>query len=103
MKVAHLAMGLALVAATSAESARRVGEAGRVTYRCGDLVVIGRFKNLDYEHVEIEDDILGHGWITARVRVRRVLSGRAEGRLVPVRYFAHTYFRGDRDFVLVIN
>lgn len=75
-----------------------------VSYRCGDLVVIGRFENLDYEPtVEIEGDLIGHGWFTARVRVRRVVAGRAEGRVVAVRYFAHTYYRDDREFVLVIN
>lgn len=70
---------------------------------CDELVVVGRLKNGEYEHVEIEDDILGHGWITAELRVRSVEKGRSVRPQVPVRYFAHTYMREDRDFMFVLS
>lgn len=56
-----------------------------------DLEVVGRLKNLDYESIDDPDDLLGHGWITARLRISRVLRGRAKSRLITVRYLAHTY------------
>ena len=88
-------------------AAQRHAEAEVVPYRCGELVVIGRFDNLDYEHVEIEDDVLGHGWMTARISVGRVLRGRrpsgsADGQPLPARYFGHTYYREDMDFLLML-
>src|SRR4051812_13094836 len=95
-----VAAGLGIAAWTSAHAA---GDDDVVTFHCGDLVVIGRLENLDYEYVPIENDLLTHGWITARVRGRGVLVGHAQGRVLPARYFEHTYRREDRDFVLVIN
>jgi hypothetical protein len=68
---------------------------------CDDVVVIGRLKNGEFEHVEIDGDILGHGWISARLRVQRVVRGPRVKGVVPVRYFAHTYMREDRDFMFV--
>ena len=70
------------------------------SYGCNDLVVVGRMQNLSFEHVEIADDILGHGWFSAHVKVRRALKGRAPEPVVSIRYFAHTYMREDRDFIL---
>lgn len=63
-----------------------------------DLVVIGRLKNLDYELVSDPDDLIGHGWIKAEIRIERVLRGRAPSRVIAVRYFAHTY-RGEGGLV----
>jgi hypothetical protein len=63
-----------------------------------DLVVIGRLKNLNYEHIEDEDDWLGHGWITAELSVKRVVRGKEKRRLLRVRYLAHTYLREDKSF-----
>jgi hypothetical protein len=75
-----------------------------ISYGCGDIVVLGRLKNnRDYEHVEIEDDLLGHGWMTARVNIGELLKGREWRGTVPVRYFGHTYLREDRDFVVVLS
>ena len=102
MKSKLLLATIVLGAAAPASAHARTDDV-TVTYQCSDLVVIGRFQNLEYEHVDLEDDILGHGWVTARVTVRRVLAGRPEARVVPVRYFAHSYFRRDRDFMLVIQ
>lgn len=98
-----LLMGLAFGTETNPLSAQRSEVKELIAYRCDDLVVVAPFENLDYDHVEIKNDLLGHGWVTARVRIRRVLAGQSEGRVLPVRYLAHTYAREDRDFVLVIE
>ncbi|MFL6787406.1 MAG: hypothetical protein ACJ8FC_01945 [Sphingomicrobium sp.] len=79
-----------------------------IEYACSDLVVVGRLVKQDYQHVEIEDDILGHGWVTADVKVDYVVHGpmtvnKLRVRKLPVRYFAHTYMREDRDFVFVLR
>ncbi len=63
-----------------------------------DLMVVGRLKNLDYELVTSEDDLLGQGWITADLRVLRTLDGIAPSRVLRVRYFAHNYLREDKRF-----
>jgi hypothetical protein len=74
-----------------------------IKYGCNDLVVVGRLGEQDYQHVDIEDDILGHGWVTADVKINDILFGTAKSGRLPVRYFAHTYMREDRDFVLVLR
>jgi integration host factor subunit beta len=53
--------------------------------------VVGRIRNLNYEAIDDPEDILGHGWITARLRISRVLRGRPSSRLITIRYIAHTY------------
>lgn len=103
MKTFFLLAGLALGSAAIASRAERREAAEPVSYRCGDLVVVGRLETLGYEDVEIEDDLIGHGWFTARVTVRRVLAGRVQGPTLEADYFAHAPFRHDRDFVLVID
>jgi len=85
----------------SAASARQPEQIG---YTCGDVVVVGRLQNnFDYEHVDIENDILGHGWMTADVNVKRHLAGARPRPPIAVKYFAHTYIRGDRDFLIVLS
>ena len=79
-----------------------------IEYGCSDLDVVGRLVKQAYQHVEIENDILGHGWVTADVKVDYVVYGpmtvnRLRVRKLPVRYFAHTYMRQDRDFVFVLR
>ncbi len=74
-----------------------------LAFGCDDVVVVGRVKNGDYHHVDDPNDILGHGWVDAKLSVRRVIKGRVNGRSVPVRYFAHTYMRDDRDFMFVLS
>ena len=74
-----------------------------VTYGCDEMVVIGRLENLDYEHVELKDDLLGHGWMNARIHVRSVVKGADRRRVLPLRYFGHTYLRHDRTFMLVLS
>jgi glucose-6-phosphate dehydrogenase assembly protein OpcA len=56
-----------------------------------DLEVIGRLRNVAYESINDPDDILGHGWITARLRISRVLRGRPSARQITIRYLAHSY------------
>ena len=74
-----------------------------LAFGCEDLVVIGRVKNGDWHHVDDPDDILGHGWVDARLSVRRIVKGNGIDRTVPVRYFAHTFMRDDRDFMFVLS
>lgn len=74
-----------------------------LSFGCDDIVVIGRLQNGDYEHVEIENDLLGHGWISAKLSVRRIVKGEAPSLIIPVTYFAHTYMREDRDFMFVLS
>lgn len=74
-----------------------------LAFGCDDTVVIGKLKNDDYQHVDIEDDILGHGWISAELSVRKSVKGNVPQPVVPVKYFAHTYMREDRDFMLVLS
>ena len=57
-----------------------------------DLEVVGRLlRNLDYESISDPNDLLGHGWVTARLRISRVLRGRTSSRVITIRYLAHTY------------
>lgn len=65
--------------------------AGPAPARPADVEVIGRLENLTYVSVG-DDDGIGHGWITARLHISRVLRGRPTGRVIMIRYFAHTYW-----------
>ncbi|AMG75422.1 hypothetical protein [Sphingopyxis granuli] len=59
--------------------------------------LIGRLENLhDYQSTNDPDDVLGHGWMTARLHVSRVLSGQRLARVITVRYFGHTHIRDGR-------
>ena len=60
-----------------------------------DLEAVGRLRNLNYEHIDDPEDLLGHGWITAEFRITRVLRGRAPSRHIIIRYLAHAYRRED--------
>jgi len=62
-----------------------------------DVIVIGRIENLSYKLVYDPEDLLGHGWITARLHVTRVLRGYAPSSVLSVRYFAHSYSYGKGD------
>lgn len=74
-----------------------------LTYGCDDVAVVGRLQNGDFEHVEIEGDILGHGWFFAHLKVREVVKGGVFSDQIPIRYFEHTYLREDRDFMFVLR
>ena len=74
-----------------------------LAFGCDNLVVVGRVKNGGWHRSGGADDVLGHGWADARISVQRIVTGGRIGRTVPVRYFAHTYMRGDRDFMFVLS
>lgn len=95
-------LAIILSTAPSGAAAQHRSEVEVIPYHCGELAVIGRFKNLSYEGVDIEDDLLGHGWMIARFHVRRTLRGRWRDRALTVRYFGHSYYREDRDFMLAL-
>lgn len=61
-----------------------------------DLIVIGKLANQDYQSVGISDDLIGHGWITADLRVRQALQGKPQSQVLRIKYFAHTYVREDK-------
>jgi integration host factor subunit beta len=65
-------------------------------------VAIGRIENGAYEASDSADDLIGHGWISATLHVTRVVSGASMPAALPVRYFAHTYMRDDRNFMFVL-
>ena len=57
-----------------------------------DIEVSGRLENLfDYVSTDDPDDLLGHGWMTAKFHVARVLRGPRLPRVITVRYFGHTF------------
>jgi len=64
----------------------------------GDVIVIGRVENVSSEPVDDPHDLLGHGWFSGNLHVSRVESGRLPSRIVPVRYFGHTWLREDVNF-----
>lgn len=65
----------------------------------GDVVVIGRLKNLNSElGIYDPDDLLGHGWFVAKFRVSHVQQGTLAKSVVQVRYFGHTWLREDIKF-----
>ncbi|MFC0588105.1 hypothetical protein ACFFF7_01625 [Novosphingobium aquiterrae] len=70
---------------------------------CDDVVVIGKIDNGKYQHVSNPDDLIGHGWFDATISVRKVVRGPRLPKVIPVRYFAHTYMREDREFMFVLN
>ena len=75
-----------------------------MSYGCSDIVAIGRLENGAYDAPSHSaNDLIGHGWINATLHVRMVVSGEAVPTNIPVRYFAHTYMRDDRDFMFVLT
>ena len=74
-----------------------------LAFGCDDIAVVGRLENGEYQQVEIESDILGHGWFAAVVDVRRVVRGNGIPPRLSIKYFAHTYMREDRDFLFVLS
>ena len=85
-----------------AAPAQAASDDSHITYGCDDLVVVGRLNNLTYDLIEDPDDLLGHGVVNARVRIKQVLHGSA-GNRVDVRYVAHAMFIESDDFLLVLK
>ena len=60
----------------------------------GDIVAIGRLENLSSEAASYDpNDLLGHGWFSAKFHISQVQSGHLADRVVQVRYFGHTSLR----------
>lgn len=75
-----------------------------LSYGCSDTVAVGRLDNGTHEaRSGSAADLIGHGWFNATLNVRRVVSGASIPATLPVRYFAHTYMRDDRDFMFVLT
>jgi hypothetical protein len=74
-----------------------------ISYGCIDVVVIGTLDNLDYQTVDLPDDILGHGWMTANLDVHRQVKGSKANATLPIKYFGHTYLREDKKFMFVLR
>jgi len=85
LRTAALALALAL---PSAASAQEVPFDPRPM--CIDWAAVGTVKSTGWEHVDIEGDMLGHGWFSYRMRVTRPI-WRARGGTINFRMFAHTY------------
>lgn len=97
-----LAFLVVLTGAFAPAQAFDTADESQITYGCDDLVVVGRFNNLEYHPIEDEDDLLGHGIVDARVRVISVLRGPAKN-IVKVRYASHAMFREGLDFLMVLK
>ena len=54
-------------------------------------------------HFAIADDLLGHGWASATLKIRKRVHGASGASVIPVRYFEHSYLREDRDFLFVLR
>ena len=78
----------------SAAAERNEPTSTKQTLQCGDIAVFGTLHNNDdYQSAEIPDDVIGHGFMTARVKIRRVIFGKVAGRWITISYFGHTYYR----------
>ena len=99
----RLALAFVFLTAACAALPPASEEDRMLPFECDDTVVIGRVVNGAYQHVENENDILGHGWISATLKVRKVIKRPTLPSKIPVRYFAHTFMRDDRDFMFVLD
>ena len=64
-----------------------------------DVIAIGKLENLASEPGQVDPgDLLGHGWFSANFHVSRIEAGRLANRVIPVRYFGHTWLREDMEF-----
>jgi hypothetical protein len=96
-------MSLLLIIAIAAVALDPTEVAPTVSYGCDDLVVIGRMKNLSFESIPDENDLLGHGHVKFEVRIRKRLRGTDNRRVVPVSAIAHTYMNEEHEFLLVLS
>lgn len=75
----------------------------QIAFGCRDVIVVGRLVNGDYHAIEDEEDILGHGWVDARLHVRAVIQGGRVPAAFPVRYVTHAMFREKPEFLFVLR
>jgi hypothetical protein len=100
MKLLTFTLGLTMLGSSPALS--QTNKDQTLVFGCNDLVIVGKLKNVDYHASDDPEDILGHGWVDATLSVRRVVRGGKTRSKLPVRYFAHSYMRDDRDVMLVL-
>ena len=64
-----------------------------------DVIAIGKLKNLASEPGQVDpDDLLGHGWFSADFHISRIEAGKLANKVIPVRYFGHTWLSEDMEF-----
>jgi hypothetical protein len=100
MRLSTLCLSVILLTTGCASAPKASLEARTLGFWCDDVVVVARLENGTFTPVKSEDDILGHGWISATLKVRKVVRGASVPSTLPVKYFAHTYLREDRDLML---
>ena len=103
MRFGFLILSITLLSSACATAPQASIEDRTLPYGCNDTVVVGTITNGAYEAVKSNEDILGHGWISATLHVRKVVRGERLPETLPVRYFAHAYMRQDQDFMLVLK
>ena len=96
-----LLMAVLLTAACTAGPRASLGDR-TLAFGCNDVIVVGRIENGALQPATSQHDLLGHGWISATLKVRKVIRGSGVPSVLPAKYFAHTYMRQDRDFMLVL-
>jgi hypothetical protein len=74
-----------------------------ISHHCNDSVVIGSIHNFDEQHRDAQGDITLYGRFSARVKVKRAVSGAALAPYISATYFAHTYLREGTDFLLILH
>lgn len=101
------AASVGLLAASSDMAMATTDKLDTISYRCSDVVVVGTVQNVEdsYKHIEIEDDMLGHGWMTAYIRLKHVLKGSETRPAVHAEYFGHTYlvFPPGKRYLIVLG
>jgi hypothetical protein len=103
MRILILSVPAMLLTVACATGQKASLEDRTLPFGCNDTVVVGRVESGAYEPVKSENDLLGHGWISAKIKVRKVVRGERVPLVLPVRYFAHANMRQDRDFMLVLG
>ena len=103
MRPALLTVTISLLSAGCATVPEASLEDRTLSYGCKETVVVGTVTNGAFAPVEANGDILGHGWVSATLHVRKVVRGERLPAVQPVRYFAHTYMRQDQPFMLVLK
>ncbi|MFL6724988.1 MAG: hypothetical protein ACJ8FS_00555 [Sphingomicrobium sp.] len=103
MRPLVLVVAVALATAACATGPKASLGERTLPFGCNDTVVIGTVSHGTYQPVASENDVLGHGWIAALLKVRKVVRGAPLPPVLPVRYFAHAEMRRDREFMLVLR
>jgi hypothetical protein len=100
--LAMICLAIAASSPTVAGTATRTDDR-TLEYRCGELAIVGRVQSHAYESIADDTDFIGHGRIRATIKVRRIVRGGKLPSVISAEYFAHTYMRSDRDFMLIVR